>query len=178
MRKALPIAVALLGVAIVVAIVIVTPKLAQRSKPVVATAKPTPTRRNGPVTLAEVRSVFIEPTTSNAVSVDNPSIKFELTKSELLQVVNTKEEADAVFKMTEKVVETDNTRTYRSGPIARVWTRDTKADVDANLTDAMSGAVLWKSTKSKTVSGAPYYGELTGELIRELLAELTKARAK
>ncbi len=178
MRKALLLT-AILGICIsaVIAAVIIMPRMAQREEPDVA-EEPKKQRRVGPLALADVRSVFVEPMTTNGMSVSNPSLKHTLSEGNLLAIVETKEEADAIFHLTETKVSTDNTKVFRTGSIRRVWTRDTKADVEATLRDASTGATLWTGKKSKTVSGSPYYGELDNELIEQLKADLLKSRSE
>ena len=177
MRKALLLIAILGGISAVIAAVIFIPRNARRAEPAVV-EEPKKQRRVGPLTLADVRSLFIEPMTSNGISVSNPSLKHTLAEGNLLAIVETKEEADAIFHLTETTMSTDNTKVFRTGPIRRVWTRDTKADVEAKLRDARSGETLWSAKKSKTVSGAPYYGELNKELVEQLKADLLKSRSE
>jgi len=177
MRKALLLIAILVGISAVVAAVVIIPRKSRQARdPLVEEPKKPP--RVGPLTLSDVRSVFVEPMTSNGISVSNPNLTHALSEGNLLAIVETKEEADAIFHLAETTVSTDNTKVYRTGPIRRVWTRDTKANVEATLRDATSGATLWSAKKSKTVSGSPYYGELNHELIEQLKADALKSRSE
>src|SRR5688500_10345276 len=175
MRKALLLIAILAGISAVIAALVIIPRNSRQGR-IAVVEKPKKQRKAGPLTLSDVRSVFIESMTSNGITVSIESLKYPLSEGGLLAIVETKEEADAIFHLTETRVSTDNTKVFRTGPIARVWTRDTKADVEATLRDARSGATLWSAKKSKTVSGSPYGGELTDEVIKELRAELQKSR--
>jgi len=170
MRKALLLIAVLVGISAVIAAVIFIPRNARQAEPAVV-EEPKKQRRVGPLALADVRSVFVED------SVKNPHLKYMLSQGDLLTVVDSNEEADAILHLTETKVSTDNEKVFRTGPIRRVWTRDTKADVEATLRDAKSGAILWSAKKSKTVSGGPYYGELDNEVIQQLKADVLKARS-
>lgn len=180
MRKALLLIGILGGILVIVAVmaaVIFIPRNARRDEPAVV-VEPRKQPKAGPLTLADMRSVFVEPMTSNGMSVSNPGLKHTLSEGNLLTIAQTTEEADAIFHLKETTVSADNTKVFRTGPIRRVWTRDTKADVEATVRDARSSATLWTAKKSKTVSGSPYYGELNEELIEQLKAELLKSRSE
>jgi hypothetical protein len=178
MRKVLLVIAILAGISAVIAAVVIIPRRSRQAR-ITVVEEPKKQRRVGPLTLSDVRSVFVEPMTMNGMSgVSNPGLKYMLSEGNLVTIVETKEEADAILHLTEITVSTDNTKVYRTGPIARVWTRDTKADVEATLRDARSDATLWTAKKSKTVSGRQYGGDLNNELIEQLKADLVKSRSE
>ena len=170
----------------VVALVVLVPKIAQRSRPVVIavnSSQPTP-RRNEPLTLAEVKRIYVEPVSSidrplrtTAVDIENPPLKFALTQKQVFTVVDSRNEADAVFSLKEELVRTDKTETFRKGPISYSWARITAANVEATLKDATFGTVLWTAKKTKTVTGSPYYHELDAELVDQLHADYSTAQS-
>ena len=176
MRKALLLIAILLGISAVIAAVVIIPQKSRQGR-IAVVEEPKKPRRVGPLTLSDVRRLFVESMTSNGISVSSPGLKHMLSEGNLVEIVETKEDADAIFHLTETKVITDNTKVFRRGPIARVWTRDTKADVEATLRDARSGATLWSAKKSKTVSGVPYHGDLDGALVEQLKADLLKSRS-
>src|SRR5688572_11354332 len=175
MRKALLVIAILVGISAVIAAVVIIPRKSREGR-IAVVEEPKNQRRVGLLTLSDVRSVFVEDLISNGITVSYPDLKRMLSEGNLLAIVETKEEADATFHLKETKVTTDNTKVFRRGPIARVWTRDTKADVEATLRDARSGATLWSAKKSKTVSGVPYGGDLDGALVEQLKADLLKSR--
>ena len=185
-KSVLLIASVALGVG-VVAVLVLTPRMAQRYKPAVIAETPPQTteRRTGSFILAEVTRIYVEPVLSmdrpsqkGAVSVENPALKHTLAQAEMFTVVDSRDEADAVFSLREELVCSDKTETYRTGPIARVWRRDTTANVEATLRDAKTGATLWTSRKTKTVYGAHYYHELDSELVEQLKPDHLQARSR
>lgn len=184
-RKILLILLGVIAIAVIIGAVVLGPRMAQRPMPSVA-AEATPTRpiRTGPLTLADVRRIFVRPTLTKTsppetgfVDMDDPPLRHALAKDEVFIVVTSKEEADAIFGLVEERELRDVVKTYRTGPIARTWAKQTTANAEATLRDAQTDAVLWTSKRTKTVTGAPYYGELSSELVEQLTTDYLKARS-